>query len=207
LWAALSLQLLVTMPVRSLILLVVLALLASASPGLAQRQRPVRSAVAKPSPRARFAQTPVLRRNKVAPPKAPARVAKGKGRRATTGTVVIDVGGEGAHRGAINLNPNLTTSTTGAPGRPIPNLVLGVGERLPFASHSADTLIVESAPVRAGSAQELARVIRPGGTIRLVHPSDYARAAHQSVIDAVVGTVMQSTEGGMTTTVIVATPR
>ncbi len=194
------------MSVRALTLLVLLAAVATARPSQAQRQRSMAprssaSALQRPVP------APPVRTNKLAAARvAQAAVAKGKGRIPSTGKVIIDIGGEGAHKGAINLNPNLWTTTTGTSGRPIPNLVMGVAEQLPFQSHSADTLIVESAPLRLGSATELARVIRPGGTIRLVHPSAYAASAHQGVIDAVGGAVVQTVHDGITTTIIVVSP-
>ncbi len=44
--------------------------------------------------------------------------------------------------------------------------------------------------------------LQPGGSIRLVNPADYAKVAHQRVIDAVGGFVQQTTVDGVTTTVI-----
>src|SRR5436305_396403 len=44
------------------------------------------------------------------------------------GPVHLDIGGEGRYPGAINVNPNTTTSTAGTAGRPIPNLVQATGE-------------------------------------------------------------------------------
>lgn len=67
--------------------------------------------------------------------------------------------------GAINVNPARFTSTTGTPGRVIPNLVMGQGEQLPLASKIADLITVENAPIRNGLADEIARVLRPGGYI------------------------------------------
>ncbi len=99
--------------------------------------------------------------------------------------VHLDIGGEGRYAGAINVNSGVVTSTTGAPGRPIPNLVAGRGEQLPFASSVADMVTVESAPLRAGAADEIARVLKPGGIVRLLHPVDYAVGA--GIHDAVAG--------------------
>jgi RHS repeat-associated protein len=118
------------------------------------------------------------------------------------GQVSVDIGGEGAHASAINLNPQRVTSTT--PSRPIPRLVPGVGERLPLSSSTADLITVEGAPLRAGAAQEIGRVLRPTGEIRLVHPADYAAAAHPEVATAAGGTVVHQTTDaiGVTTTII-----
>lgn len=118
----------------------------------------------------------------------------------------VDIGGEGRYPGAINVNPIGSTSTTGAPGRPIPNLVMGRAEALPLASGVADLVTVENAPLRAGAADEIARVLKPGGQVRLLHPSAYAVASHGAVAAAlgaelVAGTA-QVTPEGMTLTVL-----
>ena len=119
------------------------------------------------------------------------------------GPVHIDIGGEGRYPNAINVNPNTTTSTTGTAGRTIPNHVPGRGERLPFGARNADGISLENAPITAQTAAEIARVIKPGGSIRLVSPSDYAAAAHKRVIDSISGcNVQQSTVNGITTTTI-----
>jgi hypothetical protein len=117
--------------------------------------------------------------------------------------VHIDIGGEGRYPNAINVNPKTTTSTTGTAGRTIPNRVPGRGESLPFGARHADGISLENAPITAQTAVEIARVIKPGGSIRLVSPSDYAAAAHKRVIDSISGcNVQQSTVNGITTTTI-----
>jgi SAM-dependent methyltransferase len=105
----------------------------------------------------------------------------------------FDIGGEGRYAGAINVNPQALTSTTGTPGRPIPSLVVARGERLPFADAIADLVTVENAPLRPGAADEIARVLKPGGTVRLLHPTPYAigSAAHDAVAGA-LGTSLAS---------------
>ncbi len=100
-------------------------------------------------------------------------------------TIHLDIGGEGRYPGAINVNPQRLTSTTGAPGRPIPNLVVARGEQLPFADAIADLVTVENAPIRPGMAEEIARVLKPGGVARLSHPTAYALSgAHDAVAGA-----------------------
>jgi RHS repeat-associated protein len=125
---------------------------------------------------------------------------------AAQGKVHIDIGGEGRYRNAINLNPRTTTTTTGESGQPIPNLVQGVGENAPFKNGVADLITVENTPLREGSPSEIARILKPGGEVRLVHPADYAASAHQQVINAVGGTVHQTTDNGTTTTIIIGPP-
>ena len=114
----------------------------------------------------------------------------------------IDIAGEGRYPNAINLNSGTLTSTTGVAGRPIPNLIQGVGEHLPFANGSVAGISLENTRITPQIASEIARTIQPGGSIRLFSPADYASIAHQRVISAVGGTFSQSTKGGMTTTVI-----
>lgn len=120
----------------------------------------------------------------------------------------LDIGGEARYPGAINVNPNTTTSTTGTAGRPIPDLVQATGERLPFANQSASLITIENTPISQATGSQVARVIRPGGEIRLVSPADYAQVAHQRVIQAFPSgaTVTQTTvgtgEAAVTTTII-----
>ncbi|WP_305885087.1 RHS repeat-associated core domain-containing protein [Pleionea sp. CnH1-48] len=118
------------------------------------------------------------------------------------GRVHIDVGGEGRFADAINLNPGTLTTTTGAAGKPIPNLVQGVGNQMPFKSNAADVITLQNAPISNATASEIARVIKSGGKVRLQSPSDYATTAHQRVIDAVGGTARQRTSSGMMITII-----
>ena len=66
----------------------------------------------------------------------------------------------------------------------------------------AEGISIENAPILPDTAAEIARVIKPGGSIRLVNPADYAKIAHQRVIDAVGGNVVHVTENGITTTTI-----
>ena len=120
--------------------------------------------------------------------------------------VHIDVGGEGRYPGAINLNPRATTTTTGQPGQPIPNLVRGRGEAMPFKSGSADVITVESAPLRPGAPSEIARVVKPGGEVRLVHPDAYAAQTHPAVVQATGGAATQTSANGVTTTIIRVPP-
>ncbi|HMC64797.1 MAG TPA: hypothetical protein VKI65_07645 [Gemmataceae bacterium] len=123
----------------------------------------------------------------------------------------IDIGGEGKYPAAINLNPSPTTTIgIGAPvGIPIPNHVAGIGESMPFADDFAEIITVESTPIYPATAREIARVIKPGGRIRLFHPTDsstpYGHLAHQDVIQAVGGkSYTYNSADGTTTTLIIA---
>jgi SAM-dependent methyltransferase len=101
-------------------------------------------------------------------------------------TIHLDIGGEGRHVGALNVNP-LSTTSTGPERLPIPNLVHARGEQLPFASGIADLVTVENTPIRPGMLDEIQRVLRPGGELRLLHPVEYALGS--GVHDAVAATL------------------
>jgi len=107
--------------------------------------------------------------------------------------IVIDIGGEGRHADALNVNPFRVTTTTGAPGRPIPNHVPFDGKRLPFGDRSVDIIHLENSPIRPDTIAEIKRVLRPGGEIRLVGPEDVSASLHQQIADAVGGRVFQTT--------------
>jgi hypothetical protein len=99
----------------------------------------------------------------------------------------IDVGGEGAHEAAINLN----LATDGGLG-PIPRLVLGMAQAMPMATRSIDLTTVENIPVHhAGIIEEVARTIRTSGEVRLVNPADFPQAmqAHEALAKMLGGTV------------------
>lgn len=88
------------------------------------------------------------------------------------------------------------TTTTGGPSRPIPNLIKASGERLPFADRSVDIVSLENAPIRSQTVAEIARVIKPGGDIRLVGPNvAEVQTAHQDIANAVGGRIYQTVVG------------
>jgi ubiquinone/menaquinone biosynthesis C-methylase UbiE len=71
--------------------------------------------------------------------------------------------------------------------------VQALGERLPFADESVDIITLENAPIRQATISEIARVIKPGGDIRLVGPaSPEVLAAQQRIAEAVGGRVFQT---------------
>lgn len=87
--------------------------------------------------------------------------------------VVLDIGGEGRYQGAINLNPQPLTSTTGQPERIIPNWVPGVGSDIPLGRRTVDIIYLENAPLTTQTMDEMLRVMRPRGNIHLSHPTEY----------------------------------
>lgn len=97
----------------------------------------------------------------------------------------LDVVGEGRHALATNLNPSLF----GALG-PIPRLIIGLGQAIPARSRSIDVITAEHAPLHIlGMVDEIARVVRPGGTVVLINPTVYkpTQAAHASVMRRLAG--------------------
>ena len=81
----------------------------------------------------------------------------------------------------------------GAAGRPIPNLVVAPGERLPFANQSVDIYTLQNAPIRSITVSEITRVVKPGGDIRLAGPNTpEVRAAHQRIAGEVGGKAYQT---------------
>ena len=101
-------------------------------------------------------------------------------------TVHIDIGGEGRYPGAFNVNPVTWSSAAETFGEPIPRLVQARGEALPFASGIADLITIESTPLRLGAYAELNRVLKPGGILQMLHPTEYAMGAgiHDAVASA-----------------------
>lgn len=133
-------------------------------------------------------------------------------------SVHLDIGGEGRYPDAINVNSGMgggtpatsgpTPGGAGTAGRPIPNLVQARGERLPFANQSVDIITLQHAPIRPATVNEIARVIRPGGDIRLVGPNTpEVLAAHQQVANAVGGRVYQTVIGDTVYTNIIVPVR
>ncbi len=88
------------------------------------------------------------------------------------GKIHIDIGGEGHYPGANNLNPSSvgTSPPYVRPDKIIPEHVCGVGESIPASHSTVDLITVESTPMTTRTYSEIARVIRSGGEIRLLHP-------------------------------------
>jgi hypothetical protein len=104
----------------------------------------------------------------------------------------IDIFGEGYYPGAINIGMAERTTTTGVFGTRVPNLIyrrFSGRAKLPIADHAADLITSENGPIgMPGLADEIARVIAPGGTIILRNPPS-EEAAHDAVAKATGGTV------------------
>jgi ubiquinone/menaquinone biosynthesis C-methylase UbiE len=83
--------------------------------------------------------------------------------------VVLDIGGEGRHPEAWNLNPSHVKTLGKNRGKPIPQHISGRADDIPLPDSSVDRIIVERTPLRVAALQEIARIIAPKGTIILRH--------------------------------------
>ncbi len=84
-------------------------------------------------------------------------------------TITLDIGGEGRHPGALNLNLSRHKTLGAERGVTIPNLIVARADRLPLADRSVQRLIVERTPLSREALAEIARVVAPQGTIELAH--------------------------------------
>lgn len=106
-----------------------------------------------------------------------------------SGGFVLDIGGEGRHADAWNLNPRTRRTTRGVAGQPIPRLIVGRGESIPLADHSVDVLIVERTPLRPATLAEMLRVAKPSATAILRHAITPAGDPHRVALEVFQGTV------------------
>jgi N-acyl-D-amino-acid deacylase len=83
--------------------------------------------------------------------------------------LVVDIGGEGRHPEAWNVNPSPVKTLGPGRGEPIPRLLAGRAESLPLEDQGVDVVIVEKTPLRKAALLEIARVIAPGGKVILRH--------------------------------------
>ena len=89
-----------------------------------------------------------------------------------TGTkraIILDVGGEGRHPEAWNLNPSFVRTIGKKRGQPIPQHILGRADNIPLGDRSVDRVIVERTPLQVSALKEISRVISSNGTIVLRH--------------------------------------
>ncbi|HEY4311768.1 MAG TPA: hypothetical protein VGN12_20140 [Pirellulales bacterium] len=84
-------------------------------------------------------------------------------------TITLDIGGEGRHPGAVNLNRSRVKTLGPERGQPIPNLIVGRADSIPLANGSVSQVIVERTPLSTNALAEIARVTAPQGKIILIH--------------------------------------
>ena len=112
----------------------------------------------------------------------------------------LDIGGEGRHFNAVNLNPSTHTTCLSGPQLPIPNHLQGRGESIPCSDCSVFLITIENTEITEDMTIEIKRVLDAHGIIRLIHPTGYAAEAHSYVATIVNGKVFRTEEPGQTTT-------
>jgi Domain of unknown function (DUF4157) len=124
----------------------------------------------------------------------------------------IDLFGEGYFPGAVNIGIQPRTTTTGISGTRVPNLIYRRfsskdANHIPIADHVADLITSESGPLMyPGLAQEIARIIAPGGIIVLFGP-DNVEKYHDQVAKATGGTVTKIlTKDSIETKIVMPAP-
>ena len=107
--------------------------------------------------------------------------------------MILDIGGEGRHPSAWNLNPRSRKTLGRQRGELIPLLIQGRGERIPLRDRTVDVLIVERMPLRVATLSEILRVARPSARIILRHAKAHRRDPHHIAIQVLKGTVERRT--------------
>lgn len=82
---------------------------------------------------------------------------------------ILDIGGEGRHPAAWNLNPRNARTIGPHRGEPIPRLIQGRGDKIPLPDQSVDIVIAERVPLLVTTLTEIHRVAKPGASIILRH--------------------------------------
>ena len=106
-------------------------------------------------------------------------------------TLTLDIGGEGRHLDAWNLNPSATKTLGPDRGRPIRRHILGRAEAIPYPDQSVDRIIVERTPLRKAALTEIVRVIALGGSVMLRHAVPFDIDPHALAKEILPGRVTQ----------------
>lgn len=103
----------------------------------------------------------------------------------------FDIGGEGSHPTAWNVNPSRTVTFGKRAGEPIPRLIVARADAMPFATGSLGCILVERTPMTRSALREIARVGRPGARVVLRHVPLPHRNRHGEAITILGGTASQ----------------
>lgn len=106
---------------------------------------------------------------------------------------ILDIGGEGRHDKAWNLNPAPFGTLGIGRGKPIPRHIAGRAEAIPLPDHSVDRIIMERVPLRQIALVEIARVIAADGQIVLRHAAPPNFDPHGLARQMLPGEVSQRT--------------
>jgi hypothetical protein len=104
---------------------------------------------------------------------------------------MLDIGGEGRHPGAVNVNTRRYKTLGSGRGEPIPRLLCARADALPLACGSVGRIVVERTPLTAAALAEIARVIAPRGTIVLRHAPLLDRDRHARAREYLGGHAVQ----------------
>jgi ubiquinone/menaquinone biosynthesis C-methylase UbiE len=105
---------------------------------------------------------------------------------------IVDIGGEGRHASAWNVNPRMHRTGGARRGEPIPRLIRARGDQLPLADRSVDLFFVERTPLRLGVLEEIKRVAKPTARIILRHALSPITDPHRLAIEVLGGRVSRS---------------
>ena len=100
---------------------------------------------------------------------------------------VLDIGGEGRHPKAWNLNRSRVKTFGCERGQPIPRLIQARGDGIPLPSDSVDQVIVERTPLRPAALAEITRVARQSATIILRHAISHGLDPHRLALQVLGG--------------------
>ena len=106
--------------------------------------------------------------------------------------LTLDVGGEGRHPEAWNVNVSRTKTVGPQRGQPIPRLIVARADALPFADGVASVVVLERTPLRRSVIEELIRVVQPTGTIILRHVPFSDSDRHAPAAELIPGRKHQS---------------
>ena len=105
--------------------------------------------------------------------------------------MILDIGGEGRHTNAWNLNPRNRKTLGQQRDELIPRLIQGRGECIPLLDRTVDVLIVERTPLRPSTLSEMLRVASPSARIILRHANAHRRDPHHLAVQMLKGHVEQ----------------
>jgi ubiquinone/menaquinone biosynthesis C-methylase UbiE len=111
----------------------------------------------------------------------------------TPSDIVLDIGGEGRHADAWNVNRCKTKTLGRHAGQSIPRLIIARADALPFPDNCLKSLIVERTPLTRAAVRELSRVIHPDGQIVLRHVPFADRDRHAPAMSILGGNAQQRT--------------
>lgn len=106
---------------------------------------------------------------------------------------VLDIGGEGRHSEAWNLNPRRYKTFGPQRGELIPRWIEGRGERIPLPDGSVEVVIVERTPLVPATLAEIARVASSTARIILRHVPVHHLDPHRLAVQALNGTIERGT--------------